>query len=91
KVSGRNIDNRTQLKEMTAYVRDGDVVRVKSPDRLSRSTTDLLSLVEELKGKGVAVEFVDSPELNTDTPQGEFMLTILAAVAQLETATIRER
>ena len=76
---------------MVAYVRDGDVVRVKSPDRLSRSTTDLLSLVKELQGKGVAVEFVDSPELNTDTPQGEFMLTILAAVAQLERATIRER
>jgi DNA invertase Pin-like site-specific DNA recombinase len=30
-------------------------------------------------------------QLNTDTPQGEFMLTILAAVAQLERATIRER
>lgn len=41
--------------------------------------------------KGVAVEFVDNPALNTDTPQGEFMLTILAAVAELERATIRER
>ncbi|OFL67441.1 MULTISPECIES: recombinase family protein [unclassified Brevibacterium] len=91
KVSGKNVDDRAQLEEMVAYVRDGDVVRVKSPDRLSRSTTDLLSLVKELQGKGVAVEFVDSPELNTDTPQGEFMLTILAAVAQLERATIRER
>ncbi|MGO1920856.1 MAG: recombinase family protein [Microbacterium sp.] len=91
KVSGKNVDDRARLKEMIAYVRDGDVVRVKSPDRLSRSTTDLLSLVKELQGKGVAVEFVDSPALNTDTPQGEFMLTILAAVAQLERATIRER
>lgn len=91
KVSGKNVDDRARLKEMIAYVRDGDVVRVKSPDQLSRSTTDLLSLVKELQGKGVAVEFVDSPALNTDTPQGEFMLTILAAVAQLERATIRER
>lgn len=66
-------------------------MRVKSPDRLARSTTDLLSLVEQLRAKGVAVEFVDNPALNTDTPQGEFMLTILAAVAQLERATIRER
>lgn len=37
------------------------------------------------------MEFVDNPTLNTDTPQGEFMLMILAAVAQLERATTRER
>lgn len=91
KVSGKNVDDRAQLKEMLAYVRDGDVVRVKSPDRLSRSTIDLLALIERMRDKGVAVEFVDNPALNTDTPQGEFMLTILAAVAQLERATIKER
>ncbi len=90
KVSGKNTD-RQQLQEMIAYVREGDTVRVKSPDRLARSTTDLLALVRHLKDKGVAVEFVDNPSLNTDTPQGEFMLTILAAVAQLERETIRER
>lgn len=91
KVSGKNTSDREQLKEMMAYVREGDTVRVKSPDRLARSTTDLLSLVEQLRSKRVAVEFVDNPALNTDTPQGEFTLTILAAVAQLERATIRER
>ncbi|WP_193107494.1 recombinase family protein [Brachybacterium sp. FME24] len=91
KVSGKNVDDREQLKEMIAYARDGDTVRVKSPDRLARSTRDLLDLVEQLQAKGVAVEFIDNPALNTDTPQGEFMLTILAAVAQLERATIRER
>lgn len=91
KVSGKNVDDRKQLKEMLAYVREGDTVRVKSPDRLARSTRDLLALVEQLQSKGVSVQFVDAPALNTDTPQGEFMLTILAAVAQLERATIRER
>lgn len=79
------------LQELIAYVREGDLVRVKSPDRLSRSTTDLLALMEQMKGKGVDVEFVDNPALNTGTPQGTFMLTILAAVAELERATIRER
>ena len=91
KVSGKNAHDRMQLQEMLAYVRDGDKVRVKSPDRLARSTTDLLALVEQLKGKGVALEFVDNPALNSDTPQGEFMLTVLAAIAQLERKTIRER
>lgn len=91
KVSGKNTADRERLQEMLAYVREGDKVRVKSPDRLARSTTDLLSIVRSLATKGVAVEFVDNPALNTDTPQGEFMLTILAAVAELERATIRER
>lgn len=90
KVSGES-NNRIQLQEMVAYVREGDVVRVKSPDRLARSTTDLLEIVQQLKSKGTAIEFVDNPALNTATPQGEFMLTVLAAVAQLERATIRER
>lgn len=91
KVSGKNVDDRAQLKEMLAYVREGDRVRVKSPDRLARSTTDLLALVEQLKSKSVALEFIDNPALNTDTPQGEFMLTVLAAISQLERKTIRER
>lgn len=91
KVSGKNTNDRAQLQEMLTYVRDGDMVRVKSPDRLARSTTDLLALVEQLKAKGVALEFIDNPALNTDTPQGEFMLTVLAAIAQLERKTIRER
>jgi DNA invertase Pin-like site-specific DNA recombinase len=90
KVSGKNMD-RQQLQEMLAYVREGDTIRVKSPDRLARSTTDLLGMVERLKAKGVALEFVDNPALNTETPQGSFMLTILGAVAELERATIRER
>ena len=91
KVSGKNTEDRAKLQEMLTYVRDGDKVRVKSPDRLARSTTDLLALVDQLKAKGVALEFVDNPALNTDTPQGEFMLTVLAAIAQLERKTIRER
>ncbi len=90
KVSGKNT-NRAALQELLTYVRDGDTVRVQSPDRLARSTTDLLGLAQTLKNKGVALEFVDNPSLNTDTPQGEFMLTILAAVAQLERSVILER
>lgn len=91
KASGKNTGEREQLQAMLAYVRKGDTVRVKSPDRLARSTTDLLALVERLKADGVDLEFVDNPALNTDTAQGEFLLTVLAAIAQLERQTIRER
>lgn len=90
RASGKNAD-RPELAELLRYVRAGDTVRVKSPDRLARSTTDLLALVKQLRDEGAAVEFTDNPELNTDTPQGELMLTILAAVAQFERATARER
>lgn len=91
RVSGRDVRSRPVLQELLSYVREGDLVRVKSPDRLSRSTTDLLALMERLQATGVDLEFVDNPALNTGTPQGRFMLTILAAVAELERATIRER
>lgn len=69
---------------MLAYVREGDTVLVKSPDRLARSTVDLLNLLSELKAKGVAVRFMDSPALDTGTAQGTFMLSVLGAVAELE-------
>lgn len=82
---------RPVLAEALAYVREGDTFRAKSPDRLARSTVDLLAILDELAAKGVAVEFVDAPQLNTGTPQGRFMLTILGAVAELERTTIRER
>lgn len=91
KASRKNTRDRPELSRMLEYVRDGDTVLVKSPDRLARSTTDLLALIEQLREKDVSVEFIDNPALNTDTPQGEFMLTVLAAMAQLERATIRER
>ena len=68
---------------MLRYLRAGDILQVTSADRLARSTRDLLDIVQSLKDRGVQVEFLDNPALNTDTPQGEFMLTILAAVAQL--------
>lgn len=91
KVSAAKTSNRPQFQEMLRYLRDGDILQVTSADRLARSTRDLLDIVQSLKDRGVQVEFLDNPALNTDTPQGEFMLTILAAVAQLERSIIRER
>lgn len=91
KVSAAKTENRPQFQEMLRYLRNGDILQVTSADRLARSTRDLLDIVQSLKDRGVQVEFLDNPALNTDTPQGEFTLTILAAVAQLERSIIRER
>lgn len=90
KASGKDTD-RPSLKEMLAYIREGDTLKVKSIDRLSRSTIDLLSMVKVLRAKGVCVEFVDTPYLNVDTSQGALQLTIFIAFAEFERAAIRER
>ena len=83
--------HRPELTALLGHVREGDVVRVKSIDRLARSTTDLLAIVQELSDKGVSVEFIDTPEMNVNSAQGKFMLTVMAAFAELERSTIRER
>lgn len=89
--SGKSATDRPVLQEALGVLREGDTLRVKSPDRLARSTRDLLDIIEHVEARGAAVEFVDSPALNTGSAQGRFMLTILGAVAELERATIRER
>ena len=89
KASGKNAD-RKQLNQMMEYVRKDDTVIVESISRFARNTKDLLALVEQLTGKGV--EFVSKKEsIDTTTPTGKFMLTVFAAVAELERAHILQR
>ena len=89
KVSGKSTQ-RPELKKMMEYIREGDTVVVESISRFARNTKDLLSLVEELTQKGVA--FVSLKEsIDTATPQGQFMLTVFGAMAQLERDCILQR
>ena len=75
---------------MMDYVRKGDTVVVESISRFARNTRDLLELVEQLKEKEVV--FVSQKEaIDTSTPTGKFMLTVFAAIAELERAYIRQR
>ena len=89
KASGKNAD-RPELTRMMNYVRRGDTVIVESISRFARNTRDLLDLVERLTGK--QVEFVSRKEaIDTTTPTGKFMLTVFAAVAELEREYILQR
>lgn len=82
KASGKNTD-RPELQKMLDYVREGDTVTVESYSRLARSTKDLLTIVDKLKEKGVA--FISLKEnVDTSTPQGEFMMQIFASLAEFE-------
>ena len=89
RMSGKNT-NRPELQKMMAYVRCGDTVIVESISRFARNTRDLLELVECLTEK--EVEFISKKEaIDTSTPTGKFMLTIFAAVAELEREYILQR
>ena len=82
KLSGKDT-NRPALKAMLNYVREGDVLHVESISRLARSTKDLLNIVEKLTEK--KVQFVSHKEsIDTTTPTGRFVLTVFAAIAELE-------
>ena len=82
--------NRPGLQAMLDYIREGDVLYVESISRLARSTRDLLQIVEELQVKGV--QFVSEKEsIDTSTPQGRFILTVFAALSELEREQIRQR
>lgn len=90
KISGKSRTNRPQLAAMMDFVREGDEVIVESISRFARSVKDLLELVEELKKKKVG--FVSQKEtIDTSTPQGEFMLSVFGAMAELERKQILQR
>jgi DNA invertase Pin-like site-specific DNA recombinase len=93
KASGKDT-HRPQLKAALDYLRDGDTLVVHSIDRLARSLADLESIVKELTGRGVAVEFVKERLTFTgagDDPMAVLMRQMLGSVAQFERAMIRER
>lgn len=90
KASGRSRDARPGLEKMLDFIREGDVVVVESISRFARSTKDLLNLMSELKEKDV--QFVSQKEqIDTSSPQGQFVLTLFGALAQLETDTNAQR
>lgn len=74
------------LKDLTA----GDVLVVIRLDRLARSVSHLLDVIEDLEKRGVHFRSLRDP-IDTATPQGMFSLQVLGAVAQLERALIAER
>lgn len=89
RASGKNTD-RPQLQKMLSFVRQGDTVVVESISRFARNTRDLLELIDQLNAKDVG--FISKKEaIDTSTPTGKFMLTVFAAVAELEREYILQR
>lgn len=89
KVSGKDT-NRPRLKELLVYARIGDTIFIESISRLARNTLDFLNLVEQFTSKGVNLVSLKE-SIDTSTPQGKFMLSVFAALSQLERETIKQR
>jgi DNA invertase Pin-like site-specific DNA recombinase len=88
-----SVARRDRLEAALEFVREGDVLMVTKPDRLARSTADLLAIVARLEGKGVGliVLSMGGQQLDTRTATGRMMLTVLAAVAEFERNLMLER
>ncbi|WP_289140236.1 recombinase family protein [uncultured Pseudomonas sp.] len=82
--------DRPGFAELFKYAREGDTLVVAAIDRLGRDTLDLLTTVQALEAKGVAVVSLREG-FDLSTPIGKAMLTMLGAVAELERSNIRAR
>ena len=90
KVSGKNMKDRPELKRMLSEAQEGDTIYIHDFSRLARSTRDLLSIVEDLNGRGI--HLVSNKEaINTSTPSGKLMLTVIGAIAEFERTNMLER
>lgn len=82
--------NRPQLDRLKEEARDGDTVHIESLSRLGRSTKDLLALIDFFQRKGVTV-VSDRESIDTGTPTGKLLTTLMCALAEFERDLIAER
>lgn len=88
-VTGVRMD-RPELQAALAWMRAGDVLTILSLDRLGRNVRGVLELVDDLERRGVGLRVLQLG-LDTSTPSGKLVLTVLLAVAQLERDHLSER
>ena len=89
KVSGKDT-NRPQLKAMLDFAREGDTIYIHDFSRIARSTKDLLDIVEQLEAKKVHL-YSNKESIDTSTPNGKLMLTMIGAINEFERANLLER
>jgi DNA invertase Pin-like site-specific DNA recombinase len=89
KKSGTTAD-RPQLQSCLDYLREGDTLVITRLDRLARSTLHLTQIADLLKRKGVELRVLDQ-NLDTTTPTGRLMFTMLGAIAEFENEIRKER
>lgn len=88
-----SVAERAQLEAALEWVRDGDVLVITKLDRLARSTINLLDIVARLDRKRVALRVLSmgGGEVDSRTPTGRLMLTLLGGIAEFERGMMLER
>jgi len=88
-----SVAERPQLEAALDFVREGDGLVVTRLDRLARSTSDLLRIVDFLETKGVGLRILDfgGAEVETKSPTGRLMVTMFGALAQFERSLMLSR
>lgn len=81
---------RPALARIVATILPGEALVVVRLDRLARSVPHLLHVLEQLQDRGAGLRSLSDP-IDTSSPSGRFVLTILGAVAELERSLIIER
>ncbi|UWR17407.1 recombinase family protein [Sulfitobacter sp. M368] len=81
---------RPVLARVLERISKGDTLVVVRIDRLARSLSHLLEVIERLEAKGAFFRSIQDP-IDTGSPQGKFTLQVLGAAAEFERALIRER
>lgn len=87
--SGRN-KNRVVLEELLAQLKSGDTLVIFKLDRLARGTQHLLKLLEDFEERQINFVSIQN-HIDTTTPMGKLIFTIMGAFAEMEAALIRER
>ncbi|MBD1261993.1 recombinase family protein [Maribacter polysiphoniae] len=82
---------RHDLDLMISRLREGDTVIVWKLDRIARSISHLLKLVDQFEKLGVKFKSINDPFIDTTSAHGKFIITLFGAVAQLERDIIIER
>jgi DNA invertase Pin-like site-specific DNA recombinase len=88
-----SVAQRASLAACLEFLRESDVLMVTKPDRLARSTAELLAVEADLskRGIGMVVLSMGGERLDTRNPTSKLMLTILAGVATWEREIMLER
>ena len=90
KVSGKSRGNRPELKAMLKALQPNDEVIVHKLDRLCRNAKDLLTIADDICNAGASLNILDLG-INTGTPVGKMIITVLGAVSELERSYINDR
>lgn len=92
KTSGMK-SNREQLDNMIEELQERDMVIITDLNRISRSTKELLNIIDRIKAKGADIKSIKDTWLDTssDNPYNSFLLTVMSGLSQLERDLISQR